>query len=164
MKVFATAAFALATVLATGPVQASDFVTVTLSKDLDVSAEAAWKKIGGFCQIDKWMEATCSYKSGTGNFGSVRTVALKATGQGGEELMVSQTPLSYTYTMTGPFLPFYHGSMAVEATGKGKSKVVYTILWDQEPLPADQKQKTKDMMTQNFTGALENMKKVAEAK
>jgi hypothetical protein len=161
MRLFAVTLLALAATV--GVASASDIVTVTLSKDVDVSADATWKKIGGFCQIDHWMtDATCSYKSGTGGLGTIRAVAVK--GQGGEEAMVGQTPHSYTYTMVGPFLPLYHGNLSVEPAGKGKSKILYTLLWDQEALPADQREKTKEMMHQNFTMALDNMKKVAEAK
>jgi hypothetical protein len=161
MKTFALTLIALAATA--GAAVASDIVTLTMTKDVDASADATWKKVGGYCQIDHWMtDATCSYKSGTGGLGTVRAVAVK--GQGGEELMVGQSPHSYTYTMLGQFLPLYHGTLGVESAGKGKAKIVYTLLWDQEPLPADQREKTKDMMHQNFTAALDNMKKVAEAK
>jgi uncharacterized protein YndB with AHSA1/START domain len=162
MIVGALLAFAVA--LSGGAAKAIDLVTVNLTKDLDVPADVAWKKIGGFCQIDQWMKADCSYTSGTGSLGTIRKVGLKGGNQTIDEAMVAQTPLSYTYTMLIPHTPFYHGTMSVEATGKGKSKVIYAMVWDQEPLTAEQRQQTMDRMKQIFGGAMDNMKKVAEAK
>ena len=67
--------------------KAADFaVTIVLEKNIDVPATVAWKKIGGFCQIDQWMSVTCSYKSGKGEPGTIRAISSKAGG--GEEVEV----------------------------------------------------------------------------
>jgi hypothetical protein len=49
--------------------------------------------------------------------------------------------------------------------GKKKSRINYSLFWDQAPL-ADAEAKTKDreQRTRIFTGALDSMKKLAEAK
>jgi hypothetical protein len=142
--------------------KAADFVTIVLEKNIDVPATAAWKKIGGFCQIDQWMSVTCSYKSGKGEPGTIRAISSKAGG--GEEVEVGRTPLSYTYTNVTPFIPSYHGTLSVEPTGAKTSKIVYTCFWDQEALSPEQRQKDHDMLTQTFTPALDKMKQVAEGK
>jgi uncharacterized protein YndB with AHSA1/START domain len=142
---------------------ANDFVTLVLTKDLGVPAETAWSKFGKFNDIEKWMDgAKCTYASGSGDVGSVRQVVIGPNT--GQELLVSKTPLSYCYTMIGEFLPFYHGTLAVESTGANASKIVYTFVWDQGPVPAEQRAQGPGMFKQIFGAGLENMKKLAEGK
>jgi uncharacterized protein YndB with AHSA1/START domain len=142
---------------------ANDFTTLVLTKDLNVAADKAWSAFGKFSDIDKWMGgAKCSYTQGSGDVGTVRQVII-APNPPGHEVLVSKTPHSYCYTMIGDFLPFYHGTLAVESTGGNSSKIVYTFVWDQGPLPADQRGQGPAMFKQIFGAALDNMKKLAEA-
>lgn len=139
---------------------ANDFVTIVLTKDLDVGVDTAWSKIGKFSDIERWMDVKCTYKSGSGEVGSVRSVVMGTNI--GEEVMVAKTSLSYTYTTVMPFLPFYHGTLAVESTGTKTSKIVYTLLWDQDTLSAEQREKGRGMFMRVFPPALDSMKKLAE--
>ena len=58
----------------------------------------------------------------------------------------------------------YHGTLAVEPDGAGHSRIVYTILYDQEPLGTEEaKAAGRKQRTDRFTAALAKMKSMAEA-
>jgi hypothetical protein len=111
--------------------QPADWTTLTMTADLNKSADVAWEKIGGndWCGIAKYLDVKgCTITSGKGELGSVRTIN---TGTATVvEIAVARTPHSYTYAQ--PFTPiFYHGTLAVEPVDKGHSKLVYTLIWNQ---------------------------------
>ena len=151
---------ALASTVFAATASATDYTTVVLQISVDKPAEVVWKKVGGFCDIQLWLtQLTCVYTSGKGGLGSVRRLADRI-----DEVMVAQTAMSYTYTQPTTTI-LYHGTLEVVPDGKKKSTIHYSLLWDQSSLADDAaKAKDKDQRTKNFTGALENMKKLAEQK
>jgi hypothetical protein len=111
--------------------QPADWTTLTLTADLNKNADVAWEKIGGndWCGIAKYLDVKgCTINTGKGELGSVRTID---TGTATVvEIAVARTAHSYTYAQ--PFTPiFYHGTLAVEPVGKGHSRIVYTLIWNQ---------------------------------
>ena len=79
-------------------------------------------------------------------------------------MMVAQTPFSYTYIQPTNYANLYHGTLAVEPDGAGKSKITYTFLYDAEPLgDADAKAKARQGRTDRFNQALAKMKSMAES-
>jgi hypothetical protein len=124
-----------------------------------------WAKVGGYCAIQDWLKqlAPCVL-AGDGGLGSVR----KLGAQGNiTEVMVAQTKYSYTYAQpTNPGLGIlYHGTLSAEPIDKGHTKLMYSVVWDIEPDGAqDKKDADKANRTKSFTGALANMKALAEAK
>src|SRR5579872_3145155 len=111
------------------PALAADYTAFTLSTVANATPEKAWAKIGGFCAIHDWLGTSCVL-TGSGDVGSIRTINDgKVT-----EMMVAKTPFSYTYIQ--PLNPsnLYHGTLAVEPAGAGKSRINYTFLYDAEPL------------------------------
>jgi hypothetical protein len=158
------AALTLAAAVAfVGSASASDFVVKQLEKAVDAPAKVTWERIGGFCALDQWFpEMKCTLKGGKGEPGTVRVLESKMGG--GEEVAVARTSSSYTYTMAKPILPMYHGTLQVDATGPKTSKIVYTLFWDQESIPADQRDKSRDGMVATFTPLLDKMKATAEKK
>lgn len=155
MKRILTGAAVLA--LMAGPAMAADYTSFTLSTIANVSPEKAWAKIGGFCAIHDWMGTTCET---TGNdVGSIR----KLNDGKVTEMMVAKTPFSYTYIQ--PLNPsnLYHGTLAVEPAGAGKSKITYTFLYDAEPLGDEAaRAKARQGRTERFNAALAKMKEMAE--
>jgi hypothetical protein len=149
---------------AAAPAAARDYVTVPLEASLNVPADVAWKKIGGYCDIGGWMKTTCEITSGKdGEVGAVRRIAGRV-----DEVLVARTPLSYSYAQ--PKSPIdYHGTVEVRPDGKAKSKLYYTLVYDAAALPARNGQpadKAADIAgrTRMFTGVVNTMKAVAEAK
>ena len=140
------------------PAMASDFTSFTLSTVANASPEKAWAKIGGFCAIHDWLGTSCVL-TGNGDVGSIRTINDgKVT-----EMMVARTPFSYTYIQPTNYANLYHGTLAVEPDGAGKSKITYTFLYDAEPLgDADAKAKARQGRTDRFNQALAKMKAMAE--
>ena len=157
MKKILTGAALLA--LMAMPAMAADYTSFTLSTVVNATPEKTWAKIGGFCAIHDWLNTSCVL-TGNGDVGSIRTINDgKVT-----ELMVAKTPFSYTYIQ--PLNPsnLYHGTLAVEPDGRGKSKILYTFLYDAEPL-GDQaaRDKGKQQRTDRFNQALAKMKEMAES-
>lgn len=162
----AAAAFALAASAAQAqpaPAPAAkptEYVTVPLEASLNVPAETAWKKIGGYCDIGGWMKTTCVVTSGTdGQVGAVRRIAGRV-----DEVLVARTPMSYTYAQ--PKSPIdYHGTVEVRADGKRKSKLLYTLVYDVANMAsAEAKAADQARRKTQFTNVVNTMKGIAEAK
>src|SRR5512134_3163531 len=97
--------------LAPAALAAPEYTTIELSTDIAKPAKDVWAKVGGYCDISKWLNnVDCAITSGDGGFGTVRVLA------GGRvtEILVAQTELSYGYTQPvreGQFYNLYHGFM-----------------------------------------------------
>jgi hypothetical protein len=157
-----TFAAVAALTLAAGAAQAADFVTVPLEATINAPADAAWKKISGYCLIGAWFKTTCTITAGVdGQVGSVRTIAGRV-----EEVLVSKTAWSYTYSQ--PKSPIdYHGTVEIQPIDKGHSRLLYTLVYDADALPkheAADKAADKARRTTQFTGLVATMKTAAEAK
>jgi hypothetical protein len=148
---------AVAATLYASTAAAADYTTITLHIDVDRPVSAVWKKIGGYCDISAWLKMTCVYTSGSGDLGTMRRLNDRI-----DEVMVAKTAYSYTYTQPTSTI-LYHGTLEVVPEGKKKSRINYTLFYDQSQL-ADDAAKTKDReeRTRRFTAALESMKKLAE--
>jgi hypothetical protein len=140
---------------------AAEYTTIVQSIDVNRPADAVWKKVGGFCAIHDWLAGgrlSCTYTAGDGGVGTNRLLAGRIN-----EVMVSKTDLSYTYTQ--PLSPIeYHGCVEVKPTSATTSKIIYTLFYDLAPLP-DQAAKDKDKAGRAamFMGALKSMKALSEA-
>lgn len=128
------------------------------------SAKDTWAKIGAFCDLGTWMKIDCKVTSGTGDVGSVRSIA------GGRvtEIMTAKSEYGYGYTqpaVTGKWFNTYHGFLEVVPVSATKSKILYTLLVD-EGDKADQAAKDADVARRKtqFQGAVMNMKAIAEGK
>jgi hypothetical protein len=156
------AAGVLGVSLYAGAACAADYAVVNLNTTVDAPVEVVWKKVGGYCDIQAWLKAPCSLTSGTGEVGTVRHLAFGPNGV--DEVMVAKTAHSYTYTQPNTTI-LYHGTLEVVPNGKGKSKILYNLIWDQSAQATEEaKAKDRDGRTKAFTGALANMKAIVEGK
>jgi hypothetical protein len=139
---------------------ATDYVTVPLEVSINAPADVAWKKIKGYCDIGVWMKTTCEITSGKdGEMGAVRRIAGRV-----DEVLVASTAWSYSYAQ--PKSPIdYHGTVEIRPDGKKTSKLYYTLVYDAAGLPAG-RDKATDLAgrTKMFTGVINTMKGIAEAK
>jgi hypothetical protein len=141
--------------------QPADWTTMTLTADLNKPADVAWQRIGGnaWCAIAKYLDVkSCDINSGKGELGSVRTINGTIV-----EIVVARTPLSYTYAQ--PFTPiFYHGTVAVQPVGKARSKLVYTLIWNQTAVgDAAAQAAARDSRRTRFQAAVDKMAVAANA-
>src|SRR6185369_5176621 len=155
---------AISVPLLAGTASAAEYATVKLTTSVDAPIDTVWKKIGGYCDITKWLPAlkSCAYTSGEGHLGTVRRLVDRI-----DELMVAEGKYYYVYAQPAP--PgrdiMYHGTLEAVADGKKKTTLVYNLVWDQAPLADDKaKQEDRDRRTKSYTDALANMKKLAEEK
>jgi hypothetical protein len=128
---------------------------------VDRSADAVWKRVGGYCAIAEWLKVKCEIVSGAGDVGTIRRLNDATL-----EPMVASTAHSYTYSQTaGGMTSFaYNGTLAVEPAGTGKSRIVYTLIYDAALMPSDEVRKAQfDRINPRFQGAIETMKALAEA-
>ena len=137
------------------------YTTIPLEIDVNRPAAEVWARIGKYCDIGEWLQipAGCKMLSGVeGEVGSVRSVA--------NEVLVGKTQYSYTYTQTvraGRPYNLYHGTLEVRPVTDKTSKIVYTLMYDNSMLPDDgAREKDKAGRTAMFTGAIQNMKTLAE--
>jgi hypothetical protein len=81
-----------------------------------------------------------------------------------DEVMVARTARSYTYTQPTTTI-LYHGTLDVQADGPDRSRIVYTLIYDQAPLATPEAQAAdRAGRAKTFAGALANMKALAEAR
>jgi hypothetical protein len=146
-----------------GVAAAPEYTTIELAIDIAKPAKEVWAKVGGYCDISKWLNnVDCAITSGDGGMGTVRVLA------GGRvtEILVALTELSYGYTQPvreGQFYNLYHGFMEARPVTATTSKMLYTLVYDVSNL-ADQAAKDADIARRRtmFEGALQNIKKLAE--
>ena len=123
-------------------------------------AADVWSKVGGYCDISKWLGLDCKITEGDGGVGTVRVLNGTII-----EPVVGQTELSYGYTqpvVEGQYCTLYHGFMEARPISETTSKVIYTMMWDtsqssEEKISADSERRRK-----TFTAALAKMKEIAE--
>lgn len=156
------AAPALAQTIAGPQAPSPNYVSIPLEIEIDRPIADVWKRVGKFCDIAEWLQIAAGCKTISGveeEMGSVRSV--------GTEVMVGKTQYSYTYTMPlRPDRPYnlYHGTMAAVAMGPKKTKIVYTLMYDNSLVPGDAAAKKAEMdgRKTRFQQGLANMKILAE--
>jgi hypothetical protein len=141
-----------------------DYATIKMEIEIAKPAAEVWSKVGGYCDISKWLGFDCKLTKGAGEIGSIRALA------GGRimEIMIAKTALSYGYTQPAPegkFFNMYHGFLEAVPVNAKSSKMVYTIFIDESD-KADQAAKDADLAGRRtrFEAALKKMKELAEAK
>jgi hypothetical protein len=155
----------LGTIAFAGPALAADPQYMTIKMEIDVArpAAAVWAKVGGYCDISKWLDVDCVIKSGDGGIGTVRLL------RGGQvtEILVAETDLSYGYTQPvreGQFYNLYHGFLEARPVTAQTSKLLYTLMYDISDKP-DQAARQADVAQRRtrFEAALKKMKELSEA-
>jgi len=141
---------------------APDYRTIKMEIDVNKPARDVWAKVGGYCDISKWLGLDCKIVSGDGGIGTVRSLA----GGRVEEILIGKTDLSYGYTQPvkeGMFYNLYHGFMEAKPISAGKTKLVYTLMLDVSDKP-DEESRQKDLTDRRtrFESALQKMKELAE--
>ncbi len=138
------------------------YVMIDDSILVDEPVDRTWKRIGGFCEITEWMNspewADCRYLQGDGGAGSVRSIA--------DEVLAGPTEYSYTYAQPPRRNTPYnlaHGTLAAEAVTPSRTRLTYTMLWDDSVLPTEAaRRQNKAMRNALVTAWLKNMKVLAE--
>tara|TARA_R110000772_G_scaffold15931_12_gene45781 strand:- start:4570 stop:5067 length:498 start_codon:yes stop_codon:yes gene_type:complete len=140
----------------------AEYTTLYFEVDIDKPAQEAWAKVGGYCDIAEWLEVDCVLTSGEGGIGTVRELV------GGRviEIMVALTDLSYGYTqpaVEGEFYNLYHGFMEMKPLTATSSRLLYTLVYDTSNLNQADKEADIARRRAMFDGAVQNIKRIAEA-
>jgi hypothetical protein len=150
----------LALAVGAAPAVAADYVVIRHELAVARPADAVWARVGDYCAIRDWLKVSCSYASGTGALGTVRSLREGAT----IEPMVAQGPRSYTYAQTVGNMAGkeYHGTLAVEPDGARRSRIIYQLVYDQEKLAPETRVSERERITKRFGEAVATMKAMAE--
>lgn len=140
------------------------YETLVLEKTVAKPAAEVWAKIGKYCDIQEWFGMACVITSGkAGDLGSVRTL-----NGSNIEILVAKTDLSYTYAQpvrVGAPYNLYHGTLEAKPVTATTSKLIYSMIWDDSMLADDAaRAAAKAGRVTRFTGAMDKMKAIAEAK
>ncbi len=142
-----------------------NYQTIQMDIEIARSAKVVWERVGKYCDIAEWLKLDCKITSGDGkSIGTVRDLA----GGRVKEILVAQTELSYGYAQPvreGRVYDQYHGFMEARAISPRKTKMIYTLMYDNSML-ADQAAKDADVARRraSFETALKEMKRIAESK
>lgn len=138
------------------------YTTIKMETDVAKPAKEVWSKVGGYCDIAKWLMVECTITSGDGGMGTVRVLA------GGRvtEILVAKTDLAYGYTQPvkeGQFYNLYHGFLEAKPMSDKTTKLIYTLMLDESD-KADKAARDADVAQRRmrFEGALKTMKELAE--
>jgi hypothetical protein len=139
-----------------------EYIRLGMEIDVEKPADELWAIAGGYCDIGEWANIECEISSGDGNIGTVRVLLGGAI----TEVMVAKTELSYGYAQPaeeGQFYDLYHGFMEAKPINIGRSKLLYTLIYDLSNFP-DQAAKNADMARRRaqFDKLLLNIKTMAE--
>lgn len=105
---------------------------VSMSTNLNVSADQVWKMIGGFNALPDWHPAI--EKSELTEEGQTRTLSLAGGGKIVEKLeKVDDDARTYTYSIVDSPLPVANYTSTIKVSGEGDSS---TIEWSSDFDPA----------------------------
>ena len=152
----------LLVVFAAAASAAPDYKTIRMEVEVNKPAAEAWAKVGGYCDISKWLGVDCKLVAGDGDIGTIRSLLNGRV----LEILVAKTDLSYGYTQPfkeGAFYSLYHGFVQAKPVTRTTSKIVYTLFYDASDKP-DEAAKQADMAQRRsrFEAALKKMKEIAE--
>lgn len=139
----------------------TDFVTFRNEVTVERPVDQVWQRVGGWCAIAEWLKVTCDVAAGSGDVGSVR----KLNGVT-QEAMVAKGEHSYTYWQTvGAMAGLgYHGTLAATAIGPRRTRLTYTIVYDQAAMPSDAVRASEHTrLATRFVGPLNVMKQLSES-
>ena len=138
------------------------YVTIPMEIVVNKPVKDVWARIGKYCDIAEWFQiaAGCTMTSGKeGEVGSVRSV--------GAEILVAKTEYSYAYTQPvreGRPYNLYHGNLEARPIDANTTRLLYTLVYDVSLVSSDPAAQAADVERRRtaFTGALKNMKTLAE--
>ena len=135
------------------------YETVSVSADINASADAVWARAGKFCDTSSTdtIAGGCTYLSGNGEPGTVRSTV--------NEVLVSTTKYSYTYVQpprADRQYNLYHGTMMVTPLTATTSRLNRTLFFDTSMLDAAARETMLANVRTRFTQQVQNYKILAE--
>ncbi len=130
------------------------YAVLCIARDVDRTADDIWPEIGGFFDLNRWLDVSCTAIAGEGGLGSVRQIGDEIF-----ELLIAKTEYSYSYVQTvGPMAPHcYHGTVSCEPRGADKSTIFYTLIYDQWEMNDERRASEQTRLKLRFGAALDAM-------
>jgi mxaD protein len=154
---------------------AAPTLTASKSVTIDASATKVWSLVKDFNALNTWHPAVATDEivEGKNNaVGAVRLLTLKGGGTIKEKLLAfNPGGRSFKYSIVEGVLPVsnYTSILVVKAAGKSKSSVTWSGRFKRKNVGDNPGEKENDKTAVDtiggvYTGGLENLKKIAEAK
>ena len=131
---------------------------LTLADAVPQSPDAVWAVIGDFSGIRKWAPAVEAESTETTPEGKVRTLTMPG-GRQVVELMTSEGPHHYSYTLPRPELTTYISTVAVGPGEDGGSMIELSVLY--EPAEGVDMNEATTNLLKFLGGNLKAMKRAA---
>ena len=129
---------------------------ISMTTDLDVSADEVWKLIGGFNALPDWHPAV--EKSELEEEGQVRKLSLAGGGTIIEKLeKIDDDARTYSYTITESPLPLANYTATIKVTGEGEG---CQVEWSSEFEPVGGESEAVDIVQNIYQTGLDNLKKM----
>jgi hypothetical protein len=151
-------------------------LSVSQSIVIDAPAEQVWEVAGDFAGVNRWLTVIPASKLILGQnreAGAIRRLT-RANGTQVEEKLTAYDPynmtFSYTYVGGQPLVSDYLATMIVKDLGNGKTQVDWKAsfrrlqYWTDEAPPGQEDETLVANFNRIYSGGLESLKKVVEAK
>ncbi len=133
---------------------------ISMTTDLDVSADEVWKLIGGFNALPDWHPAV--EKSELEEEGQARKLTLAGGGTIIERLeKIDDDARTYSYTITDRPLPLANYVATIKVTGEGPgNEGGCKVEWSSEFEPVGGENEAMDIVQDIYKTGLDNLKKM----
>jgi hypothetical protein len=130
------------------------YAVVTVTREVALTADQIWPDIGGFFDLDRWLDVSCTAVAGEGGLGSVRRIGDEIF-----EALIAKTRYSYSYVQTdGPMAPYcYHGTVACEPRGAEQAEIIYSLIYDQSDMDQERRASEQTRLKSRFGAAINAM-------
>src|ERR1700753_3708257 len=129
---------------------------LTLGDRTPHAADAVWAVIGDFSTIKKWARIIEAESTEQTAEGKVRTLTMQG-GRTVKELMTSEGPHHYTYTLQRPDMAAYFSTVSVRPSDAGSSMIELTVEF--EPAEGGDLTEATDNFLKFLSGNLKAMKR-----
>ena len=155
--------FSVAVAVAAGAVTAAQAATYYTTRiEILVAAPIArmWDYLSDFCSFVNQGGQFSTCTTGSGGVGSIRLSA-----DGTQDLVVAAGPFNYAFErIAGPLAEAdYHFALHLEEIDPLQSRIVVTLIWDEDGIPEAQRDLIRLREVQGLEGPLQDAKLVAEA-
>lgn len=143
------------------PAVPRNYRTQTYQVDVNRAAEAAWARVGRYCDSAAWGDHSCTLLSGVEE--QPGSVWLK--GGNAIEILVAKTDLSYTYTLpvrAGVTHNFYHATLEARPLTASTSRLIWSVIYDAGAAADEATSAAEASRRDRINARLQRMKTLAE--
>jgi hypothetical protein len=150
----------IALAAAAGPAEAATYYSTRIEVTVAADIARTWDFLSDFCSFVNQGGQASTCTNGNGGVGSIRLSA-----DGTQDLVVATAVYGYAFErIAGPLAEAdYHFALHVEEIDPLQSRIVVTLIWNEEGIPEAERGLVRLREVQGLEGPLQDAKLVAEA-